>query len=72
MTWPRVDGLRALELGSPGETRARLNGFALAGRKRATAGLVSEYEHTRVSRSSTSASASPCSTTTDGTWGRSR
>lgn len=44
MTWPRVDGLRALELGTPGEMRQWLNGLVLAGRKRATAGLVTEYE----------------------------
>lgn len=41
--WPRVAGLRALELGVPGEQRARLNGLALAGTKRATAGLWAEY-----------------------------
>lgn len=41
--WPRVDGLRALELGTPGELRAELNGLVLAGRKRATAGLLAEY-----------------------------
>lgn len=35
--------MRALELGTPGELRARLNGLVLAGRKRATAGLLSEY-----------------------------
>jgi uncharacterized protein YhfF len=35
-----VDGLRAVELGTPGEMRQRLNGFVLAGRKRATAGLL--------------------------------
>jgi len=44
MTWPRVDGLRGLELGTPGELRARLNGLVLAGTKRATAGLLSEYD----------------------------
>lgn len=44
MTWPRVGGLRSLELGTPGELRDRLNGLVLAGRKRATAGLVDEYE----------------------------
>lgn len=44
MTWPRVNGLRALELGFPGEMRDRLNGLVLAGRKKATAGLLSEYE----------------------------
>lgn len=43
MTWPRVGGLRSLELGTPGALRDRLNGLVLAGRKRATAGLVSEY-----------------------------
>lgn len=41
--WPRVDGLRALELGTPGELRAELNGLVLDGRKRATAGLLAEY-----------------------------
>lgn len=44
MTWPRVGGLRSLELGTPGPVRDRLNGLVLAGQKRATAGLVSEYE----------------------------
>ena len=44
MTWPRVDGLRSLELGSAGEMRTRLNGLVLAGRKRATAGVLAEYE----------------------------
>lgn len=44
MTWPRVDGMRGLELGSPGEMRARLNGLVLAGQKRATAGILTEYE----------------------------
>ncbi|HET7735103.1 MAG TPA: ASCH domain-containing protein [Nocardioidaceae bacterium] len=43
MAWPRVDGLRALELGSPGEMRAWLNRLVLEGRKRATAGLLDEY-----------------------------
>ena len=41
--WPRVDGLRALELGTPGEQRTWLNGLVLDGRKRATAGLLTEY-----------------------------
>jgi uncharacterized protein YhfF len=45
MTWPRLDGLRVLELGSPGEMRARLNDLVLKGRKRATAGLLEEYLH---------------------------
>lgn len=44
MTWPRVDGLRALELGTPGEMRARLNALVLEGRKRATAGRLAEYD----------------------------
>lgn len=43
MVWPRVDGLRALELGTPGNLREELNRLVLAGRKRATAGLLSEY-----------------------------
>lgn len=42
--WPRVDGLRCLELGFPGEQRDRLNDYVLHGRKRATAGIVAEYE----------------------------
>ena len=44
MSGPRVDGLRTLELGTPGASRARLNALVLAGRKRATAGLLREYE----------------------------
>ncbi len=36
--------MRSLELGSPGEMRSRLNGLVVEGRKRATAGLVEEYE----------------------------
>ncbi|HEY1175994.1 MAG TPA: ASCH domain-containing protein [Phytomonospora sp.] len=41
--WPRVDGLRGLELGSPGELRRRLTNLVLAGEKTATAGLLAEY-----------------------------
>ena len=41
--WPRVGGLRSVELGTPGEMRARLNALVLAGTKRATAGLLAEY-----------------------------
>ena len=44
MTWPRIDGLRSLELGTPGEMRERLNALVLAGQKQATAGLLSEYD----------------------------
>jgi uncharacterized protein YhfF len=41
--WPRVDGLRTLELGLPGEQRDRLNAYVLHGSKRATAGTLAEY-----------------------------
>jgi uncharacterized protein YhfF len=37
--WPRIDGLRALELGMPGPMRDQLNDLVLAGTKTATAGL---------------------------------
>ncbi len=43
MPFPIVDGLRSLEIGSPGEMRQRLNQLILDGRKRATAGLLMEY-----------------------------
>src|ERR1035437_3949039 len=39
-----VDGMRAMELGTVGEMRERLNGLVLAGLKKATAGLLPEYE----------------------------
>ena len=42
--WPRVQGLRALELGTPGAMRDDLTALVLAGRKRATAGLLAEYD----------------------------
>ena len=38
--WPRIDGLRVLELGTPGEFRTQLTDLALAGEKTATAGLL--------------------------------
>lgn len=41
--WPRVNGLRALELGTPGELRRWLTGLVLGGEKTATAGLLTEY-----------------------------
>ena len=41
--WPRIAGLRALELGTPGEMRGRLNALVLEGRKRGTAGLLADY-----------------------------
>ncbi len=43
MSFPIVDGLRALEIGTPGPMRQRLNQLILDGRKRATAGLLLEY-----------------------------
>ncbi|MEW2384122.1 ASCH domain-containing protein [Micromonospora sp. NPDC047707] len=42
--WPRIGGLRTLDLGTPGELRTYLNTLVLAGVKQATAGLLSEYE----------------------------
>lgn len=39
-----MDGLRTLALGSPGELRQELTGLVLSGPKRATAGLLSDYE----------------------------
>ena len=44
MPFPIADGLRSMEIGTPGEMRTRLNALILAGTKRATAGLLSEYE----------------------------
>ncbi|MFB8404575.1 ASCH domain-containing protein [Streptomyces sp. NPDC055912] len=41
--WPRVDGMRAMELGTPGDMRDELNALVLAGVKRATTGLLGEY-----------------------------
>jgi uncharacterized protein YhfF len=43
VAFPNVDGLRALEIGTPGAMRQRLNQLILDGRKRATAGLLLEY-----------------------------
>lgn len=43
--WPRVNGLRAMELGTPGVLRDQLNALSLSGTKRATAGLLYEYEY---------------------------
>lgn len=39
MAWPRVNGLRAFDLGTPGEMQDRLTALVLAGTKVATAGL---------------------------------
>ena len=43
MPFPIVDGLRTLEIGTPGVMRQRLNRLILDGHKRATAGLLVEY-----------------------------
>jgi uncharacterized protein YhfF len=43
MPFPVVDGLRTLEIGSPGVMRQRLNQLILDGHKRATAGLLVDY-----------------------------
>ena len=41
--WPQVNGMRSMELGTPGETRAELNSLVLAGRKTTTTGLLEDY-----------------------------
>jgi uncharacterized protein YhfF len=41
---PGGRGLRAIEFGTPGELRRRLVNLVVHGNKRATAGLLSEYE----------------------------
>lgn len=43
MTFPVVDGLRSIEFGTPGESRARLVDLIINGKKRATAGLLHDY-----------------------------
>lgn len=43
MPFPVVDGLRTLEIGTPGPMRQRLNQLILDGTKRATAGLLVDY-----------------------------
>lgn len=43
MTFPIVDGLRSIEFGNPGDSRARLVDLVVNGRKRATAGLLHDY-----------------------------
>ena len=42
--FPRVDGLRSIEFGMPGTSRETLVGLVLHGNKRATAGLLKDYE----------------------------
>jgi len=41
--FPRVDGLRSIEFGTPGPSREKLVHFILHGKKRATAGLADDY-----------------------------
>ncbi|MGW7432270.1 ASCH domain-containing protein [Streptomyces sp. NPDC054861] len=41
--WPRINGMRTLELGSPGALRDELNALVLGGAKTATATLRAEY-----------------------------
>ncbi|MEY4401604.1 MAG: hypothetical protein RL072_1469 [Actinomycetota bacterium] len=43
MAFPVIDGLRSIEFGTPGESRARLVDLILNGNKRATAGLLHDY-----------------------------
>lgn len=42
--FPRIDGLRSIEFGTPGTSRETLVGLVLHGNKRATAGLLKDYE----------------------------
>lgn len=42
--FPRVDGLRTIEFGTPGISRESLVNLVLHGQKRATAALLSEYQ----------------------------
>lgn len=44
MPYPVVDGLRSIEFGTAGASRPLLVDLVLKGRKRATAGLLDEYE----------------------------
>ena len=41
--FPRIDGLRSIEFGTPGKSRETLVNLVLHGSKRATAGLVDDY-----------------------------
>ena len=42
--FPKIDRLRTIEFGTPGESRQKLIDFILHGNKRATAGLLRDYE----------------------------
>ncbi|MGH9020640.1 MAG: ASCH domain-containing protein [Acidimicrobiales bacterium] len=44
MAPPLVNGVRPMEVGTPGSMRSWLNGLILEGRKTAAAGLVSDYD----------------------------
>jgi uncharacterized protein YhfF len=44
MSFPRVDGLRTVEFGKPGESRNKILDCLFNGNKRATAGMV-EYDY---------------------------
>ena len=44
MTFPQIEGLRAMEFATPGALRTRLVELVVSGQKTATAGLLSEYE----------------------------
>jgi uncharacterized protein YhfF len=45
MTFPNINGLRAIEFGNPGESRDKILSFLLDGNKRATAGTL-EWDYT--------------------------
>lgn len=40
----RIDGMRTIEFGTPGPSREKLVDLILHGQKRATAGLIGDYE----------------------------
>lgn len=42
--FPRIDGLRVMEIGTPGRSRDGLTALIVQGIKRGTAGLLAEYE----------------------------
>ncbi len=44
MAFPRVSGMRGIEFGTPGVSRKKLTDLVIHGNKRATAGLLREYE----------------------------
>lgn len=44
MPFPLVNGLRSIEFGNPGASRSKLIDLIIHGEKRATAGLLSEYQ----------------------------